>query len=273
MSYPNLMVYVDADRDPERRVRLSARLADKFNSTLIGISASAYRPPMMTDGLAVPGAMDAEIEATTKKLAARGQLFCAIAKAEHRKLAWCTAIDFPAAGLAREARRADLVIIGQAPGPGDAYSSLNTGDVLLRLGRPALLVPDEVNSLLAENIVIGWKDAREARRAVVDALPFLHQATDITIAEVCLAGDEMTAQARLDDVARYLGAHRIKSKVRVLLHQHGSGAAELIELAKQERADLLVTGAYGHSRVGEWIFGGVTRDLLSTSPICCLMSH
>jgi nucleotide-binding universal stress UspA family protein len=47
----------------------------------------------------------------------------------------------------------------------------------------------------------------------------------------------------------------------------------LIQLAQDEHADLLVTGAYGHSRLGEWIFGGVTRDLLATSPICCLMSH
>jgi nucleotide-binding universal stress UspA family protein len=267
------MVYVDAEGDPQRRVRLSARLADKFNSTLIGISASAFRPPMMVDGLAVPGAMDVEIESSTKKLAGREQLFCQNADADHRKLVWRTVFDFPAAGLAREARSADLVIIGLTAGPGDVYSSLNPGDVLLRLGRPALLVPNEVSSLLAEHVVIGWKDAREARRAVVDALPFLHGATGITIAEVCLAGEERAAEARLGEVARYLGAHRITSKSRVVLHQHGSGAAELIGLVKEEHADLLVAGAYGHSRLGEWIFGGVTRDLLSTSPVCCLMSH
>ena len=58
-----------------------------------------------------------------------------------------------------------------------------------------------------------------------------------------------------------------------MLAQKGSGATQLIRVAQEERADLLVTGAYGHSRLGEWIFGGMTRDLLSTSPICCLMSH
>ena len=58
-----------------------------------------------------------------------------------------------------------------------------------------------------------------------------------------------------------------------MLAQKGSGAAQLIRVAQEERADLLVAGAYGHSRLGEWIFGGMTRDLLSTSPICCLMSH
>ena len=58
-----------------------------------------------------------------------------------------------------------------------------------------------------------------------------------------------------------------------MLQKEGSGAAQLIRLAQDDGADLLVTGAYGHSRLGEWIFGGMTRELLATSPICCLMSH
>ena len=56
-----------------------------------------------------------------------------------------------------------------------------------------------------------------------------------------------------------------------MVRQEGSGAAQLIEIAQEERADL--TGAYGHSSLGEWVFGGMTRELLSRSPICCLMSH
>jgi nucleotide-binding universal stress UspA family protein len=58
-----------------------------------------------------------------------------------------------------------------------------------------------------------------------------------------------------------------------MLEQKGSGAEQLIRIAQEERADLLVTGAYGRSRLGEWIFGGMTRELLAASPICCLMSH
>jgi nucleotide-binding universal stress UspA family protein len=58
-----------------------------------------------------------------------------------------------------------------------------------------------------------------------------------------------------------------------MLERKGSGAAQLLRVAQEERADLLVTGAYGHSRLGEWIFGGMTRELLDTSPIACLMSH
>jgi nucleotide-binding universal stress UspA family protein len=74
-------------------------------------------------------------------------------------------------------------------------------------------------------------------------------------------------------VVRYLTRHRINGSARVIPNQQGSGAAQLIKLAQDEGADLLVTGAYGHSRLGERIFGGMTRDLLATSSICCLMSH
>lgn len=273
MSYTTIMVYVDADGAPERRVRLGASLVDKFNATLIGISATAFRPPMMVEGVAMQGITEAEIKQASAKLASQGTWFRSIAGANHRKLEWRPVFDFPATALAREARSADLIVMGRAAGPGDAYSSLDPGGAILGLGRPTLVVPDEVGSLLADNMVIGWKDTPEARRAVNDCLPFLHQARRVTLVEICQAGDEEEAQARIDDVARYLTRHRIQSSRRVILHQHGSGAVQLVQLAQDERADLLVTGAYGHSRLGEWIFGGVTHDLLATSPICCLMSH
>ena len=77
-----------------------------------------------------------------------------------------------------------------------------------------------------------------------------------------------------DDVVRYLARHRIKAEARVEARLLGSTAADqIMGLALDEGADLLVTGAYGHSRLNEWIFGGITRDLLASSPICCLMSH
>ena len=85
--------------------------------------------------------------------------------------------------------------------------------------------------------------------------------------------EESTAQAHIDDVVHYLTRHRITVIPRIILREQGPGAAQLVKLAQEEGADLIVTGAYGHSRLGEWIFGGVTRDLLATSSICCLMSH
>jgi nucleotide-binding universal stress UspA family protein len=287
------MVYVDADGTPEQRVRLSASLADKFSATLIGISAAAFRPPMMVEGIpfrspmlvqavhspmtvggaAIEEATESVVKETNTKLASKEKWFRNIVGADHRKLEWRSVLDYPAEALAREARSADLVVIGRMAGPGDAYSSLDPGGAILRIGRPTLVVPEGVSSLIAEHVVIGWKDTREARRAVQDAIPFLHEATRVTIAEICEHGEERAALGHIDDVARYLTRHGINGGPKVMLQKEGSGAAQLIRLAQDEGADLLVAGAYGHSRLGELVFGGMTRELLATSPICCLMSH
>jgi nucleotide-binding universal stress UspA family protein len=274
MTYAAIMVYVDPDGQPEKRVRLARDLADRFRAALIGLTAEADRTPLAGVGDMVSDELiEMESEATRTKLAAKEEWFRRIAGGDHRKLEWRSMMQFPIEALNCEARSADLVIIGQRQAPGDAYNSLNPGAAILGAGRPVLLVPENVDSLQPDNIVIGWKETREARRAVLDALPLLQEATRVTVVEICEPGQEATAQNHLDDVAKYLARHRIGGGLRVILQQEGSGAAQLIQLAQDEKAELLVTGAYGHSRLGEWIFGGMTRDLLATCPICCLMSH
>jgi nucleotide-binding universal stress UspA family protein len=273
MSYATLMLYVDADGATEQRVRLAARLADKFTATLIGLSAFAIRPPLVSEGVVIAQVMEAEIKDMRAKLASKENWFRNIAGAEHRKLEWRSMLDFPTEALAREARSADLIIIGQSKGLADAYSSVDSGGAVLKVGRPMLIVPERAGSLRAEHIVIGWKDTREARRAVQDALPFLHEADSVAIVEIYESDEADAAQNHIDDVAHYLGRHKIKAGPKIALRHKESDAAQLIRVAQDAGADLLVTGAYGQSRLGEWIFGGMTRELLASSPICCLMSH
>jgi nucleotide-binding universal stress UspA family protein len=273
MSFPTLMVYMDAADQTESAVRIAAGLADRFNATLVGLSALELPPQIAANGFVLPETVEADIERARTRLADKGIWFRKLAGADHRKIEWRSLLDFPTDALAREARAADLIVIRRTRASADSYAALDPGGAILKVGRPVLTVPDEVATLRCGNAVIGWKDGREAQRAVQDALPFLHEADRVTIAEICQHGEEDAACERLGEVSRYLTRHRINSGPRVVLHQDGSGAAALIRLARDEGADLLVTGAYGHSRLGEWIFGGVTRDLLATSPICCLMSH
>ncbi len=255
MSYAALLVYVDADGRPEQRVRIAIGLADKFHATLIGLSALPIPPPVVTNGIVMLGPTEDDIKAMRAKLADQGDWFRGIAGTDQRKLEWRSLLESPSDALAREARGADLVVIGRKGGPLGGYSSFDPGEAILQMGRPTLVVPEDVQSLKGEHVVIGWKDSREARRAVQDALPFLHEATRVTIVEVCGTDEKKTALDRIDDVARYLMRHRINGGPMVMLQKEGSGAAQLIQLAKDEGADLLVTGAYGHSRLGEWIFG------------------
>jgi nucleotide-binding universal stress UspA family protein len=273
MSYSTLIVYLDVEGEPEHRVRLAGTVADKFNASLIGLSACMLRPPFVAEGVVIQDLTETDIKELKSKLAEKGNWFRGTVGPDRRKIEWRSVVDFPTEALAREARSADLIVIGQKKGPGDAYDTLDPGGTILKVGRPTLVVPEGVSELQAEHVLIGWKDTREARRAVQDALPFLREAARVTIVEICRSGEEETAREHIDDVSRYLQRHKIKGGPQVILHQNGPDAAQLIRLAQDEHADLLVTGAYGHSRLGEWVFGGVTRDLLAMSPICCLMSH
>jgi nucleotide-binding universal stress UspA family protein len=267
------MVYVDVDGDPKNRVSLAAAVADKFNATLIGLCALAIRPLFLTEDFGTAEVTERDIEKMKAKIDRKGDWFRTFVGTDHRRIEWRSVLDFPIEALAREARSADLVVIGRTSALGDAYSSLNFKTALLRIGRPALVVPDGVSSLRADHIVVGWKDAREARRATRDALPFLGKAARVTIVELSEVGEQSIVQKHINDVARYLERHGIKGDPQVLLREGKSDAVQLTNVAREVGADLLVTGAYGHSRLGEWFFGGVTNDLLATSPICCLMSH
>jgi nucleotide-binding universal stress UspA family protein len=273
VSFATMMVHVDVHGGSDGRIRLAARLADRFASTLIGISACIL-PPYPAEGayFVTPEFVEGERRDMMASLKCAEDGFRTAAGAEH-KIEWRSDFQLPDDYLAAQARAADLVIVGRDPSPEGACRGIDPGAIVLKVGRPVLIVPPGIDTLKAERVVIGWKDNREARRALQDSLPLLHEAKSVTIIEVCDKGMEGLGQRNVDDVAQYLTRHRISVGSTAAAHSENSVASELIRMAKTEGADLIVTGAYGHSRLGEWIFGGVTRDLLGASPISCLLAN
>jgi hypothetical protein len=118
MSYAALMVYVDADGPSGDRVHLSASLADKFGVVLIGISALAIRPPLVAEGDIVEEAVEADLKEMSAKLAGKASWFRGPVDSYHQRREWRPVFDFPIDALAREARAADLVVIGRTAGSG-----------------------------------------------------------------------------------------------------------------------------------------------------------
>jgi nucleotide-binding universal stress UspA family protein len=269
VSYTTIMVYVDAEHPSRNRIELAADLAERFNSVLIGVSALLLPAEIVTGGFAVTIATGAETET---HLSLAGDLLRSICHRQKTRVDWRPSPDPPLGVVTREARAADLVVLQSNP-QGVDYSSPDTGAAVMQLGRPALVVPKGVSTLRADQVVVAWQDSREARRAVSDALPFLHEASAVTVVEICDTQERGLAQARVDDVVGFLTRHRINARGKVVYPQTGSGADQLIKFAQDIGADLLVTGAYRHGPIGEWILGGMTRDLIKHSPICCLMSH
>ncbi len=273
MSYAALMVHFDASRHSHGRLRLAVDLAVRFQAALIGVAGRLYLPSFLADDRGAGGDKhDAERQETMDLLADIGTRFRAEA-GPLKSVEWRGLLDYVNRLVPQEARAADLVIIGRPEGPADPYYALDPGVTILRAGRPVLLVPDGIDSLDARRVVVAWKDNRESRRAVQDALPFLRNARDVMIVEVCEHGTEMQSQRHIDDLTDYLTRHKVNVAAKAYLHTERSVADEILRFSAGEKADLLVAGGYGRSRLGEWMFGGVTRALLADSPLCCLFSH
>jgi nucleotide-binding universal stress UspA family protein len=265
------MVHFDGKPSSYRRLRLAIDLANRFRAVLIGLAGRSYLPSFLSSDNAGRHNQDEQQE-MARVLAETGEKFRAAAK-HVADVEWRGFPDDVTHIVVNEARAADLIIIGREKDSANPYYGLDPGAAIVGTGRPVLLVPDEIESLEAQHILIAWKDTREARRAVRDAIPFLQRAKRVTIVEVCEHASAAQSQRYINDLADYLSCHEVIVTGKVYLDSKEPVPNELFRFAGKENADLIVVGAYGHSRLGEWIFGGVTRDLIVNSPICTLLSH
>jgi nucleotide-binding universal stress UspA family protein len=193
-----------------------------------------------------------------------------------RDITWRTAYHYEpvATYLAREARAADLILIDRKGGNTDLDPSRRVAvpDLLTAVGRPVLLAQTDGPILDIGQVVIGWKDTREAQRAVAAALPLLKIALNVTLVSIRPERELSSAHEAVKEVAGWLRQHGVAAEPQVLLATDGD-ACQLEAIAKEKQAGLVVTGAYGHSRLREWIMGGVTRDLVLNSKRCAFLSH
>jgi nucleotide-binding universal stress UspA family protein len=166
-------------------------------------------------------------------------------------------------------RSSDLIVASRWDGAAFGRPVLEA--VLLETGRP-LLVPGSGPAAMPETIsrvAIAWKPVPQAVRAMAFAMPLLSRATEIIIATV-----EETTNARdeIDRLSRYLGWHGLSAAI-ARMRPGPDGAAATLLSAMAGRADLLVMGGYGHSRVREWVFGGFTQHVLADAPLPVLLAH
>ncbi|SFT22878.1 universal stress protein [Methylobacterium sp. yr668] len=271
MKISNIMVSVDLGPAAADRVQLAAGLAQQFGSKLTGVAARPVLGPMpVGDMLEVERVWALEERLTDEQLAEAKALFEREA-GQAPKTSWRSAPTDPLAFLGAQARTADLVVVGrQGPADGDAGPmAVSTGGLLMEVGRPVLVVPPGIEHLAVKRVVVAWKDTPEARRALHDALPFLRQTEQLCAVAVGPDAQHVGAEG----AAEYLSGHGIKATTHLLRKPEIGPADEILRFAGREDADLIVMGAYGHSRLREWAFGGATREVLQSTPVCCLMSH
>ena len=182
---------------------------------------------------------------------------------------WLRQIGDQARWIAELGRSADLLVIGRrADDPGVSVGTIETA--LFGSGRPVLISPATALAALPETIIIAWKATPEAARAVGVAMPLLSTAKQILI--ITVAEDQGLSDEEGARLLTSLRRHGFNVSMR-RLPPGTQGAASTLLAAAAEQAALVVMGAYGHSRLRQWIFGGFTRHVLRGAEVPVLMMH
>jgi nucleotide-binding universal stress UspA family protein len=275
MDYKTVMVSLALDRPNDACLAVAGDLAERFGARIIGIATSDIRPPLyFADGSTAQRLLDDEAAAIRRRLSELEAEFRAGVEKRAKALEWRSAQALPVPYILQQARSADILVVGARRETFvDPCAAADPSALLMQAGRPILVVPPAVEWLDFRSVLVAWKDVREARRAVFDALPILARAQDVTVVEIPEKGaTRADALRNVADVASWLLGHGIIAST--VVPDSAVGVTEQLDrIAADVGAGAVIGGAYGHSRFSEWILGGVTRQLVDPSNRCSLLSH
>jgi nucleotide-binding universal stress UspA family protein len=272
----DVMVRLDGTSADEARLSAANDIAEHFESHIIGLFLNVLPLVVPAEGDTTAAAVyvrlldDArefgdEVEA---KLAKRLSLLQK--PVELRRLDVFS--DIIGETAASEARSADA-FVGLRPNGSSREPENMVESVLFGSGRHLFLIPEQQPVPLAfDHVLIGWNESREAARAVAEAMPYLQKARNVSV--IVVDDGEPVEQQAL--VGKNLIEHLLHHGVGAALHhvkKEGKIGATLVTEARERKADLVVMGGYGHSRLREWLLGGATYDMMHHSPAPLLVAH
>lgn len=278
MKLCDILVHVDQSPRALMRLDIAAELARQHGAHLTALQVLDVALPVMAMGDGGGGAVIAELMEQMRQsaLAAGVKLKVAFEAALARDGImgeWRQVEGTTQEILALHGRYADLLVLGQDDPESDSAGLLEA--MVFDCGQPVLAIPFAGSfKTIGKRVLVGWNASREAARALHDALPLIAKAETAT---VFLAnpkrglgghGEEPGA-----DIARHLARHGMKVEVAKAVADDVPDSALLLNHASDMGADLLVMGAYGHSRLREFILGGMTRSLLREMTVPVLLSH
>lgn len=273
--YKTLLVPVDGRPRSARSLEVAGPLAARFDAHVVGlyVKQPPYVPVWAEAGtrylLEIQEKLSAEAEQAAKARFDEGVRAAGIARFE-----WRSVDGAIADAVALHARYADLVVVNQTdPEAGTRTDFADT--VILEVERPLLVVPYAGEfKTLGDNVLVCWNASREAARAVTDALPLLQGARRVTVLSIA---DKAAPQAYGDvpgaDIALYLARHGVKAEAARTVAAAVDVGNEILSRAFDYGVDLIVMGAYGHSRARQLVLGGATRSILRSMTVPVLMSH
>lgn len=252
-------------------------IADTFKSHVLGVAFS-YEP--IIPGT-VMGGIPAEfieaqrIESDKKARAAVARFEQAASRAGISAETRIISASISGAGdqLGRLGRRFDLVVVGQPERNEAVADEVVDEAALFESGRPVIFVPFiQRAGLKLDRLMLCWDGSRAATRAIADAMPFLRKAQQVEIVMVSGAKPKSDEIAGVD-LGQHLARHGLKVEVKRITSPEIDVASTILSYAADSSADMIIMGGYGHSRLREFILGGVTRGLLESMTVPALMSH
>lgn len=284
MSLKEILVHLDTTPRSVVRLAVAAGLAAKHGAHLVGLgiadvpSADQFRGNVMA---LLPGSPEQMVQTMREQFGSTlvpvETAFRECVRQSGLSGEWRLAEGNPAAVMAVQARCADLAVMGQ-PNRYEAHDSsvdAMIASALMQAGRPVLMVPFAGEfSTVGQRVLVAWNASREAARAVHDALPLLVRADLVTVLVInprpgMIGHGDVPAA----DIAAHLARHNVKAEATHTVATDISDGAALLSYAADIGADLIVAGAYGHSRVREMVFGGVTHTMLTEMTAPVLLSH
>jgi nucleotide-binding universal stress UspA family protein len=272
-----IVVFVDGRTEAEGILEFAGVLAQEHGAHLIGVfiqpEPSVTRAETFARGTGILGVIEshrAQLEAIE---ADHRTLFEAIVRRQGIRSEW-RSLSYSNSDVAEHAHYADLAVIARADPANQTGSPVGLVESLvLTSGRPIIMFPPHGTVSRVRRIVVGWNARREAIRAVADALPLLVRAEVVEVLVVDPQRHPGHGQEPGADIARHLARHG--TQVEVLRQASGGEdvGGVLLSRAADFGADLVVMGAYGHSHLSEWMFGGVTRTVLREASLPVLMSR
>lgn len=273
MPYRTLLVHLDDTPRCGTRVALAARLAMRQQSHLIGLAPTGWIEESNQPGGALGAVQQAQRTMQALQMRARGVAERFEAQVHQSGLPSFEARVHeadPLASMVLHARNSDLAVVSQSDGAAADFPQ----QLLMMSGRPVLIVPRHGECADAgQQVLVAWNHSRESARALSDALPLLAQAQRVELVFLDQAGsDAAVPEQQMALSCEWLQRHGVPAVSRRILTQQEAGKALLGE-ARQMGADLLVMGAWGHSRLREFMLGGATRSMFAHMDLPVLMSH
>lgn len=278
MSFGTILLHLNGGERDAANLQYAVALAEEHKAHLVALrTITPFYPTIGAFGDAAVGVI-AELQERYRasERAAAEQFRAEAEKAASNAgvpLEWREEEDFADDILPVHARYADVTVLGQ-PERGEiepTHSAELPANIVMGSGRPVIAVPYAGSfAKPPRHVLIAWNGAREATRAVHDALPILKRANKVSILSVNPKDGKHLAGA---DIAAHLARHGCKAEASRTVATDISVADAILSDASDIGADFLVMGAYGHSRLREWALGGATKDVLNTMTVPVLFSH